>query len=119
MSGQRSGTDPGADITGSCKTEQHLTRLTSTSTFSPKSFVEGSSLVNRQRGTTGHHTVRTSILLAPLSGDLLRTKDQQQQAVTDVAATIPIEKLRNAAQNVRKRAKACIKAYGGHFKHFL
>ena len=29
------------------------------------------------------------------------------------------EMLRDAAQNVRKRAKACIEASSGHFKHFL
>ena len=42
-----------------------------------------------------------------------------QRAVEDVAGTIPEEMLRDAAQNVRKRAKACIEASGGHFKHFL
>ena len=104
MSGQRSRTNPGAEITGSCKTEQHLTQLTSTSTFSSKSFVEGSSPVNRHWGTTGHHTFWVSILLTTLSEDLLRTRNQpelipeQQQAMTDVAATIPIEKLRDAAK---------------------
>ena len=57
--------------------------------------------------------------------DLLRTRNQQefipeqQQAVTDVAATISMEKLRDAAQNVRKCAKACIEACGGHCKHFF
>ena len=44
---------------------------------------------------------------------------RQQQAVMDVAATIPMEKLRDGAQNVRKRVKACIEASGGHFEHFL
>ena len=42
-----------------------------------------------------------------------------REAVEDVAATIPEEMLRDAAQNVRKRAKACIEASGGHFEHFV
>ena len=42
-----------------------------------------------------------------------------RRAVEDVTRTIPEEMLRDAAQNVRKRAKACIEAPGGHFKHFL
>ena len=33
-----------------------------------------------------------------------------QRAVEDVAGTMPEEMLRDAAQNVRKRAKACIEA---------
>ena len=74
ISGMRSGTDPAAKITGSCKTERHLTRPTLTSTFSSKSFVEGSFPIDCRMGTTGHHTVQTSIRLTPLSGNLLRTK---------------------------------------------
>jgi len=42
-----------------------------------------------------------------------------QQLVDDVAATIPIEMLHNAAQNEDKHAKGCIKASCGHFEHFL
>ena len=42
-----------------------------------------------------------------------------QRAVEDVAGTIPEEMLRDAAQNVRKRAKTCIEGSGGHFEHFL
>ena len=38
-----------------------------------------------------------------------------REAVKDVGATIPEEMLRDAAQNVRKRSKACIEAFGGHF----
>ena len=48
-----------------------------------------------------------------------QVKRIQPGAVKDVAGTIPEEMLRDAAQNVRKRAKACIEASGGHFKHFL
>ena len=70
MSGRRSGTNPADKITGSCKTERHLTRPNSTSTFSSKRFVEGLSPVDCRWGTSGHYT----ILLTPLSGDLLRTK---------------------------------------------
>ena len=44
---------------------------------------------------------------------------EQEQAVKDVAATILLEKLRDTAWNVRERAKAYIKASGGHFEHFL
>ena len=75
----------------------------------------------------GHNWPLYILDLNPLDSfeDLLRTRNQQefipeqQQAVTDVAATIPMEKLRDAAQNVRKCAKACIEASGGHCKHFL
>ena len=66
MSGQRSGTNPGTEITSSCKTEQHLTQPTSTSTFSSKGFLEGSSPVNRRWGKTGHYTFWISIRLTPL-----------------------------------------------------
>ena len=38
-----------------------------------------------------------------------------QQAAKDIANTILAEMLRDAAQNVRKRAQACIDASGGHF----
>ena len=39
-----------------------------------------------------------------------------QQAVEDVGQMIPCEMLRRTAQNVRKRAKACIEASGGHIE---
>ena len=75
----------------------------------------------------GHYWPLYILDLNPLDSfeDLLRTRKQQefipeqQEAVTDIAATIPMEKLRNAAQNVRKCAKACIEASGGHCMHFL
>ena len=39
-----------------------------------------------------------------------------QQAVEDVGGMIPCKMLRSTAQNVRKRAKACIEASGGHIE---
>ena len=39
-----------------------------------------------------------------------------QRAVEDVGGMIPCEMLRSTAQNVRKRAKACIEASGGHIE---
>ena len=42
-----------------------------------------------------------------------------QQAAEDIAATILMEMLRNASQNVRKCANARIKASGGHLENFL
>ena len=42
-----------------------------------------------------------------------------QGAVEDDAATIPTQMPWDAAQNVRKRAQACLKASGGHLKHFV
>ena len=40
-----------------------------------------------------------------------------QRAVEDVAATILIEMLRDAVQNLRKRAQTFLEASGGLFKH--
>ena len=42
-----------------------------------------------------------------------------QQAAQDIANTIPAEMLRDAAQNERNRAQACIDASDGHFEYFL
>ena len=45
--------------------------------------------------------------------------DELRAAVEDVAATVPEEMIRDAAQNVVKRCRACIEASGGHFEYFL
>ena len=42
-----------------------------------------------------------------------------QQAIEDIANAIPAKMLRDAAQNMRKRAQACIDASSGRFKYFL
>ena len=42
-----------------------------------------------------------------------------QRAVKDIANTVPAQMLRDAAQNVRQRAQACIDASGGLFRYFL
>ena len=42
-----------------------------------------------------------------------------QQAVEDVAATILMEMLRDAVQNLRKRAQAFLEASGGYLKHLV
>ena len=41
-----------------------------------------------------------------------------QRAVEDVSATILMEMLRDAVQNLRKRAQTFLEASGGHFKYF-
>ena len=45
--------------------------------------------------------------------------EELRAAVEDVAATVPEEMIRDAAQNVVKRCKACLKASGGHFEYFF
>ena len=42
-----------------------------------------------------------------------------QQAVEDVAATIPTEMLWDAVQNLCKRAQAFLEASGGYLKHLV
>ena len=87
--------------------------------------MEESSPVNRRRGTTGHHTVRISIFFDSFVWVLIEDQvrriqleliPEQQEAVQRRRCA---KKLRNAAQNVLKRAKACMEASGGHFEHYL
>ena len=47
------------------------------------------------------------------------TLEELMEIVEDVARTVPLEMVRKAATNVRKRCRACIQADGGHFEHFL
>ena len=54
--------------------------------------------------------------LAGIKAHSARGSCKLQQAVEDVGGMIPCEMLRSTAQNVRKRAKACIVASGGHIE---
>ena len=47
------------------------------------------------------------------------TIDELKAVVEDVVRTVPVEMIRQAATNIRKRCRACIQADGGHFESFL
>ena len=45
--------------------------------------------------------------------------DELKATVEEVARSIPVEMVRDAARNLRKRCRACEDASGGHFESFL
>ena len=64
--------------------------------------------------------IKNEVIWAPLHlHEGVRMQETEQQAVKEVAATIPTKMLFDATQNVHKCAQACLEASGGYFKHFV
>ena len=63
--------------------------------------------------------IKNEVIWAPLHlHEGVRMQETEQQAVKEVAATIPTKMLLVAAQNMHKYTQACLEMSGSHSKYF-
>ena len=125
MYGWKSKIDQAQGVTGLCKMEQRLTQPTLTSTFSMTNFKKELIAVRTQMAAlqSGSEPSFQSFVWVFVKYKICCIKHELipelQRAVEDVSVTIPTDMLRDAIQNLRKRAQAFLKVSGGYLKYFV